>query len=177
MHIHEEELNRFQKENLSTSDMIAFLDHLDGCDFCLEQLLREEQISQRTTRIQAPSYMKQQILRKATSPEVQASKAAIATSHRAQLLYYSLQTAVGIVTALFLLFTAANAELPLFHRDFPIYREFSPADVSSFKDEAPSARNRLYDFARNIGSEISEGTGTLTKHLKDFPNNLLNGGK
>lgn len=188
MHIHKEELDSFSNGTMNTRNMIVFLEHIDSCDFCLEQMLQEEQALlpdpvspaiqtiPSSTRIQAPAYMKHQILKKAASPEVQASKAAVAASRRMQLFYYSLHTAVGVAAALFLLLCAANVELPLFHRNFPVYKEFSTtADSPAAKENIP-IRNQLYDFSRNIGRELTEGTGALTQYLKNFPNNILNGG-
>lgn len=164
MHIHKEELNSFSNETMSTQDMITFLEHIDSCNYCLEQLMQTEQA-------QAPSYLKHQTMKKASSPEVQASRAALVASRKMQLFYYSLQTAVGVIAALFLLFGAAHMELPLLHGSPPVYKEFT-ADR-----QLPPERNKLYDFVRGIGNGISEGTGALTQYLNDFPNNLLNGGK
>ena len=76
MHIHKEELDSFENNSLNSQDMIAFLEHLDTCDFCLEQLIQEESVNS----IQAPAYLKKQIMKKAASPEIQASKAAAAAS-------------------------------------------------------------------------------------------------
>ena len=41
MHISEKEKQNFRDGNMTTEDTIAFLEHLDSCDFCLEQLVQE----------------------------------------------------------------------------------------------------------------------------------------
>ena len=167
MHLPKEELEAFETNTLNTQDMIAFLEHLDTCDFCLEQLLREE----RANCIQAPAYIKNQIMKKAVSPEIQASRAAAAASGRMRLFYHGLQTAFGVITALFLLFCSGNIDLPARLHD-------SPVPIERVQEpETPKHRNQLYDFAQGIGMEISKGTDTFTKYLNQISNKVLNGGK
>ena len=36
MHLDEKKLKKFQNNEMDTNDMLAFLEHLDTCDFCLE---------------------------------------------------------------------------------------------------------------------------------------------
>ena len=43
MHIQETSLKKFtDSDAVTTEEMIDFLEHLDQCDFCLEQMIEEE---------------------------------------------------------------------------------------------------------------------------------------
>lgn len=161
MHISEKEKQNFRDGNMTTEDTIAFLEHLDSCDFCLEQLVQEEHFAA------TPAYLKEQILQTALSPEVQVTKAAHTTSHRMQTFYYGLRTALGVATALFLLFSIDQIE-------------FAPHTWSpEVKTEAPVTRpsgSRLYDLSQKFGQSLTDSTTTVTEYLNDFSNKLLNGG-
>ena len=52
MHIPQDELQKFQSGTMDTEEMIHFLEHMEQCDFCLDQLLQEEE----TASAPAPSY-------------------------------------------------------------------------------------------------------------------------
>lgn len=43
MHIPQDELQKFQSGTMDTEEMIHFLEHMEQCDFCLDQLLQEEE--------------------------------------------------------------------------------------------------------------------------------------
>lgn len=70
MHIPQDELQKFQSGTMDTEEMIHFLEHMEQCDFCLDQLLQEEE----TASAPAPSYLQEEIMKKASSPEVTASR-------------------------------------------------------------------------------------------------------
>ena len=89
MHINKKGLIEFDNGNMNTQEVIEFLSHLDHCDFCLDQMMEQEDNSTDT----APSYLMEQILDKADSGEVQLARAANKASRKIQLLHYSLQTA------------------------------------------------------------------------------------
>ncbi|URW87230.1 hypothetical protein M5E86_07240 [Blautia wexlerae] len=89
MHINKKDLIEFDNGNMNTQEIIEFLSHLDHCDFCLEQMMEQEDSNTDT----APAYLMEQILDKADSGEVQLARAANQASRRIQLLHYSLQTA------------------------------------------------------------------------------------
>lgn len=167
MHIHEKELKAFTDNSMNTLDMIEFLEHLNTCDYCLEQLLQEETAN----CIQAPAYLKNQIIKKAAAPEIQASKAAVAASGRMRLFYHGLQTAFGILAALFLLFCSGNIEFPILQREIPIQKEYER------NMELPDYRNHLYDFTKSVTTEITKGTNSFSEYLNEITNNVLNGGK
>ena len=99
MHINKKDLIEFDNGNMNTQEIIEFLSHLDHCDFCLKQMIEQEDSSTDT----APAYLMEQILDKADSGEVQLARAANQASRKIQLLHYSLQTAAGVMVALLLL--------------------------------------------------------------------------
>ena len=72
MHINKKDLIEFDNGNMNTQEVIEFLSHLDHCDFCLDQMMEQEDNSTDT----APSYLMEQILDKADSGEVQLARAA-----------------------------------------------------------------------------------------------------
>lgn len=41
MHINSNDLNNFQNEEMNTDEIIAFLEHMNHCDYCLNQLVNE----------------------------------------------------------------------------------------------------------------------------------------
>lgn len=61
MHINKKDLIEFDNGNMNTQEVIEFLSHLDHCDFCLDQMIEQENNSTDT----APSYLMEQILDKA----------------------------------------------------------------------------------------------------------------
>ena len=95
MHINKKDLIEFDNGNMNTQEVIEFLSHLDHCDFCLDQMMEQEDSSTDT----APSYLMEQILDKADSGEVQLARAANKASRKIRLLHYSLQTAGAVRTA------------------------------------------------------------------------------
>ena len=60
MHINDNDLNDFQRGTMNTNETILFLEHLNQCDYCLEQLIEQ---SEQETQIAAPAYMKETILK------------------------------------------------------------------------------------------------------------------
>ena len=78
MHINKKDLIEFDNGNMNTQEVIEFLSHLDHCDFCLDQMMEQEDNSTDT----APSYLMEQILDKADSGEVQLARAANQASRK-----------------------------------------------------------------------------------------------
>ena len=155
MHINKKDLIEFDNGNMNTQEVIEFLSHLDHCDFCLDQMMEQENNSTDT----APSYLMEQILDKAGSGEVQLARAANKASRKIQLLHYSLQTAAGVIP---------NLDFTSLHQD-----------TSSQTDRIlPEHENgRLYQFTRELGQNIGDGTSSFIKYVSDFSSKLMNGGK
>ena len=158
------DLIEFDNGNMNTQEVIEFLSHLDHCDFCLDQMMEQEDSSTDT----APSYLMEQILDKADSGEVQLARAANKASRKIRLLHYSLQTAAGVMVALLLLFSIPNLDFTSLHQD-----TFSQTDRILPEHE----NGRLYQFTRELGQNIGDGTGSFIKYISDFSGKLMNGGK
>lgn len=60
MHISQDELQKFQDGTMNTDEMIHFLEHMEQCDFCLDELLQNEDAASEY----APSYLQDEILKK-----------------------------------------------------------------------------------------------------------------
>ena len=66
MHIEEDSIKNFSgHDSMDTEEMIAFLEHLDQCDFCLSKMLEEESLN---SEISAPDYLTEQILQRGSGP-------------------------------------------------------------------------------------------------------------
>ena len=83
MHINSNDLNNFQNEEMNTDEIIAFLEHMKHCDYCLNQL--------------ADEYTDH------------ASSAADAT-YKMRFFYEGLRTVVGVVLALVMLFSLGQMD-------------------------------------------------------------------
>ncbi|MDO4308334.1 MAG: hypothetical protein Q4C77_16055 [Eubacteriales bacterium] len=168
MHITQDELDKFQNDSMNTEEMIAFLEHMDYCDYCLEQILNFEKSSD----IQAPAYMKDQILTKAATPTVQAGKTVSSASYRMQLFYCGLKTAAGVLMALILLFGITEMDFASITPDHTIQTEI-PERPSLSENRS----NHLYHFSQEVNRGLTEGSQTLTEYLNEFSNKIINGGK
>lgn len=168
MHIDEHKLDQFQNGHMDTEEMIALLEHLDHCDFCMEQMLAQEE---QLPAAQAPAYLKTQILQNARSPEVRSSRAILSSSRRIRLFYDSLHTAAGVLMALFMLFSFSQTDFNTLYTKEPIQREIPvPPETGGHKD-------LFYDFSRKISQELNDSAGMISDCLNDFSNKLVNGGK
>lgn len=166
MHINDKDFEKFQNNTMDTSDMIAFLEHLDNCDYCMEQLMQEEAGSPVT----APSYLKEQILDRTSSLEIKAEKTAADTSYKMRLFYEGLHTAAGVIMALLLLFSIGQTDF--FARDSRI----EPISQERHMPSSPERQTRILDFSRGIGQGLSESSNKIGTYLNDISNKLVNGG-
>lgn len=169
MHINNKDWQDFNANTMDTQDMIAFLEHLDKCDFCLDQMIHQEERSCSSS----PGYLKEQIMARAASPEVTAAKKISDTSYKVQMFYRRVWTLAGMIAALFLLFTVNQIDFaqlqPRFSTQIEMEENMAAAETQS--------RNHLYDFTQEIGKSLSNGGQFLTGCLSDFSSKLLNGGK
>lgn len=169
MHIQKNSMDIFShNQNMDTDEMLSFLEHLDHCNFCLEQMLEEEN---RNLHEAAPAYLREEILKRAASPDIQASKIITSASRRIQFLTYGIRTAVGVAAALTLLFCIGRMELTSFD-------SFSVAQTTAFSSEPRPTDpiTGLCHFSNAVGSEISRGSDKLADYLGSFSNKILRGG-
>lgn len=167
MHLDPKDIKYFDSNTMETKEVIAFLEHLDSCDFCLEQITSDKTLS---PGIQAPACMKEQILSRAAQTDVQTAKAVKETSRKMQLFYYSLRTAAGVVAALFLLFTMGSI-------DFSSLLAKDPIEIEAVVSRPPqkSRPNYLNKFSSHLGRELNKSTSAVSSGLNQITN-FINGG-
>lgn len=169
MHIENHTLKNFSDhDSMNTQEMIAFLEHLDQCDFCLSQMLEEESAS---SGVSAPDYLADQILKRAAAPDIQASQVIRSTSRRMQLFYYGLRTAAGVIAALFLLFTVQQVDF----QSLPVFSAPHPQEYTVRTEQKRSSR-AFTDFTENISSGFSRGSDAVMDYIGSFSNKLFHGG-
>lgn len=171
MHISQEELNSFQQlsDSMSTEETIAFLEHMEHCDYCLQHMLDHEKTFQAA---QAPAYLKEQILTKASTPSVRADKTIHTVSYRMQLFYCGLKTAAGVLMALFLLFSVTKVDFASITPEITTQKKLPVIPSGTQKSQ-----NYLQDFSRKINQNLNEGSDTLAGYLTEFSNKIINGGR
>lgn len=147
MHIRKNEWEAFENNTMTTEEMISFLEHLDHCNYCLDEMAANLH-----SNAPAPPYLREQILQKAASPEIQTAKAATSTSCKMQMFYYSLRTVAGVIGALLILFGVCRLQL-------------KPVESAA-----------LYTFSSEIQKDFSYGSRKITDYLNEFSNIIVNGG-
>ena len=157
MHIDNNDLKKFQNDTMNTEDMIAFLEHIDQCDYCLEQLMENEA---HNTQSIAPAYMKETIMQRALAPDVQVQKATLETTHKMKLFYEGLRTVVGVALALIMLFSLGQAEL------------FSAQTTAARQD----AKNSFHIFSSSITDGLSDGSQKIVDCINSISSTISNGG-
>ena len=132
MHINNNDLEKFQNDVMNTDEMISFLEHLDQCDYCLEQLIEH---SEQDTQTVAPAYMKETIMKRATAPDTRARKAAVDTTHKMQVPKSATEA------------TAARQEARSSLRSFS----------NSLTDGLCSGSQKLAEYINNLSNTITNG--------------------
>lgn len=167
MHIDKNALDKFQNNEMETKDMIAFLEHLDNCDYCLDQMINRES---QDPPAAAPVYLKEQILARTASMDVKAEKSVAETSYKMKLLYEGLHTAVGVLVALLLLFSISQAEFSSFGA-----RQTAVIEQTE-QTERPGTTNHLKDFSIGISEGLSNGSDKISDYLSNLSKKIANGG-
>ena len=84
------------------------------------------------------------------------TRAANKASRKMQLLHYSLQTAAGVIVALLLLFSIPNLDFTSLHQD-------TSSQINKTLPEHEDGR--LYQFTRELGQNIGDGTSSFIKYI------------
>lgn len=144
MHINKKDLIEFDNGNMNTQEVIEFLSHLDHCDFCLDQMMEQEDNSTDT----APSYLMEQILDKADSGEVQlarGSKSSIPQNPAAPL---QSSDCCRCEVALLLLFSIPNLDFTSLLRILPLRQtEYCPNMRMADSTSSPENSDRTLVMA------------------------------
>jgi len=169
MHINNNDLDNFQNNKMNTDEMIAFLKHLDDCDYCLEQFMDDPA----NALTPAPVYMKETILKRAAATDIHVQKTATTATHKIQLFYEGLRTVVGVVLALIMLFCLGQANL--FSIQVPqsatktakaaearretqsSFRNFSDGITDGFTDSITDGSQKIVDYINSISKTITKG--------------------
>ena len=158
MHINDNDLNDFQRGTMNTNETILFLEHLNQCDYCLEQLIEQ---SEQETQIAAPADMKETILKRAAAPVIQFQKTAVDTTHKMRLFYEGLRTVVGVTLALVMLFGLGQAD-------------FLTSQTPKSATESVAARQKARDSFRSFSEDFTDGLCNGPQKLADYINTLSN---
>lgn len=146
MHIEEKTLEAFEKNELSPSEYIQTLEHVMTCDYCAEKLASLEE----KEPLQAPGYLKDQILHRTSMLDVQAAVTIKKTSKHIQFLLYSLKAATAVVGALLILLAVTRAE-----------------DAGTFEKSINTTE---------FTSRLSQGGNKAIDYISEFSNQIFNGG-
>ena len=164
MHINNNDLEKFQNDVMNTDEMISFLEHLDQCDYCLEQLIEH---SEQDTQTVAPAYMKETIMKRATAPDTRARKAAVDTTHKMRIFYEGLRTVVGVALALVMLLSLGQANF------FTPQVPKSATEATAARQEA---RSSLRSFSNSLTDGLCSGSQKLAEYISNLSNTITNGG-
>nr|WP_295277296.1 hypothetical protein [uncultured Blautia sp.] len=163
MHINNNNLTNFQTEKMTTDELIVFLEHLDTCDYCLEQLIN----NQNSFQTAAPAYMKETIMNRARDTDTQVQKTAVNATHQIHLFYEGLRTVVGVVLALIMLFSLGQINC------------FSPQYLQSPSQSAKErleAQTSFHNFSDGITDSFSGGSKKIVDYINSISNTIANGG-
>ena len=164
MHVTDNELKKFQNGTMNTEEMTRFLEHMEQWDFCLDQLLQDEN----TVSERAPSYLQAEILKKASSPEIRASRKIHETAYWMKLFCAGLRTAVGMGIALIMLFSVSQAD----------FTALKPTPETQTKISSSfNIGSELNRFSNQVGIHLSENSRKISDNLGELTNKIINGGK
>ena len=163
MHINNNDLSTFQNEEMNTDELIAFLEHLDTCDYCLEQLMND----QSSTSTAAPAYMKESIMNRAAAPDTQIQKTAVDTTHKMQLFYEGFRTVVGVVLALVMLFSLGQINW---------ISPQVPQSTAKSAEARRDARASFHSISDGITDSFSDSSKKVVDYINTLSNTITNGG-
>lgn len=163
MHIDKKDLIKFQNGTMTPEETVAFLTHIEKCDFCLNQMIEAED----NDPVCAPAYLMSETLEKADSIEVSLARTTRKVSHKFQLLRYSLRTIVSVTASLALLFGIGNIDISSLQ---PAYNVQASTTIHERKI------NTFSNVTKDIGQTISVNTHHLTQSLNDLSSKIMNGG-
>ena len=110
----------------------------------------------------------EEIMKKASSPEVTASRKIRETAYWFRLLCAGLRTAVGMGVALIMLFSVSQSDFTTLRPS----RETRTKISSSF-----NIGSGLNWISEQVGSHLYEHSQNISDNLNDLTNKIINGGK
>ena len=163
MHINSNDLNNFQNEEMNTDEIIAFLEHMNHCDYCLNQLV-DEYTDHASS---APAYLKETIMERVTAPDIQIQKTAADATYKMRLFYEGLRTVVGVVLALVMLFSLEQIDF---------VSPQLPQSTAESSETRREIRTSLRNFSNGITDGISDAPQKVVDYINSISNTITNGG-
>ncbi|MFA9375188.1 MAG: hypothetical protein ACERKZ_00395 [Lachnotalea sp.] len=150
MHIEIEDLTKFQKGLLEPEKLIMVFEHIEKCNYCAEQLmnLEAEEI------IQAPSYLKDRIIKRTQLIDVKAEVKIKETSKKIQLFLYGLKTTAAVLMALLLLFSVGQIKT----------MDYSSEYLNNTK------------VTSSLSNQLQEKSNDVASMMNQLSNRIVNGG-
>lgn len=160
-HISDQDLIAFQNHTFRPEEQMEFLSHISSCTHCSDQLASH----MNGQLMEAPRRMKETLLAKAQSPEVQLVVKSKEVSKKIELLWYSLKVGAATVGALLLLATTIQfGNLGENTWEPPIKQEH----------EIPVEEEQDTDLS--FTSKLRDNADKLSNQMQNFTNNILKGG-
>lgn len=157
-HMSKTEFLAFQHDTMNQTEKMKFLEHIGSCNSCADQfasLMSEDLIA-------APRQMKANLIKAAKRPDIQLAAKARATSKRMQLFIYSLKVGTATVCALLLLLFTMNFSNITTALDLPMGTSL----------EMPLSD----DNNTSMMTKMRDKMDTISNHMLNFTNNIINGG-
>ena len=154
MHINSNDLNNFQNEEMNTDEIIAFLEHMNHCDYCLNQLV-DEYTDHASS---APAYLK---------GTIQIQKTAADATYKMRFFYQGLRTVVGVVLALVMLFSLGQMDF---------VSPQLPQSTAKSSETRREIRTSLRNFSNGITDGISDAPQKVVNYINSISNTITNGG-
>lgn len=164
MHINNNDLEKFQSNVMNTDEAVSFLEHLEQCNYCLEQLMEH---SEQDTQIVAPAYMKETIMKRITAPDTRVQKAAVDTTHKMQIFYEGLRTVMGVALALIMLLSL---------RETNLFTPNVPKSITEVTAARQETKNSLRSLSNSLTDGLCSGPQMLTEYINNLSNTITNGG-
>lgn len=160
MHLSQKDFMKFQSGSMTTEETIHFLQHLDQCNYCLEQMLQQE--IPETASI-APAYLKDEILTRAQASNIKIKRVTSRTAHKLKLFHEGIRTVAGVALALVMLFQLGQGIQ---------FTPSTPKPVRSFRE----TQTVLQSFSCGITDGMASNSQKLIERITFFSNIITNGG-
>ena len=140
-HLTEEQLYILKTGDLAAPECRSMMEHIASCSFCAERfadIIEEDPAA-------PPAYLKEEILDKTNSLEMQTGKTVYQLSKRTRLLLYSLKVGFALTASLCLLFFQVRIDLPTVE---------TVREPVSLTETIKEKGSQAGDFLKNLGIRI-----------------------
>lgn len=158
MPVKDDSFRKFLEDDMDSQEMLCFLEELANEE--PDSSLLNSVTDGNEHLIEAPSYLKDQVMLRIRQPDIQAVRSIRQTSKQIQFITYSLKTAAAVLAALFLLFSVGQIDLSSLSLHTSVISE----------KEKPSITSQL-------NQEIQNGSNKIAAFLNQFSNSWIQGGK